>query len=184
LLSRQSARIPQTHVSHEQTQPGAPKKMIDFESLRISLNLVRAAIRDRKAAVDLDRVRELDRDYIALLREVKEFPAKRNRVSVNITINLDENNIATALALRQQLTIMKSQISDKKMVFYTAYEQVSNAPPQDKLVGHYNDENQIVRQWAERRCTQTTARRLRVAAGWRSLSRTSRTRIRPYMLRK
>ncbi|SDB58838.1 serine--tRNA ligase [Bauldia litoralis] len=125
--------------------------MIDLKVLRNEPDLVRAAIRDKGANVDLDLVLELDRDYVALLREVEEVRAERNRVSSSISGKPDEATIATARALREQLASMEAELAEKKKAFFTAYKQVPNIPTHDTPVGHSEDENQVVRRWGERR---------------------------------
>ena len=125
--------------------------MIDLKLLRNQPDLVRAAIRNKGASVDLDRVLELDREYVALLREIEKVRAERNRAAKSISGTPDETTIAAARALRERLAAMEAELAEKKETFLNAFKQVPNIPTPDTPIGHSEDDNQVVRQWGERR---------------------------------
>ena len=55
--------------------------MIDIRILRENPELVKKNAARRGCDVDIDKLSELDKQYLALVREVEELRAERNRLS-------------------------------------------------------------------------------------------------------
>ena len=122
--------------------------MIDINLLRNDPDLVRAAIRNKHATVDLDLLIDLDIQYVSLLREVEEKRAERNRLASRMKGGKpDPSAIAQARALREDLVTMEAALANKKLEFTALYRKVPNIPTADTPIGHSEEDNQVVREW-------------------------------------
>ncbi|MCL4157852.1 UNVERIFIED_CONTAM: hypothetical protein GTU68_056692 [Idotea baltica] len=125
--------------------------MIDLKFIRSSPELVRAAIRDKGEEVDLDLLLKLDREHVALIGEVEKKRAERNQLSSSMKGKPDQAVIAKARTLRDEISEMESVISQKKEEFTRLYKKVPNIPSVDTPIGLSEDDNQVVREWGDRK---------------------------------
>jgi seryl-tRNA synthetase len=125
--------------------------VIDLNLLRNNPDLVRAAIRDKGGAVDLDFLLKLDREHSSLIRQVEEKRAERNKLASSMRGKPEPAMIAEARSLRDELSKMEAELAEKKSVFMALYKKVPNIPTADTPVGHSEEENQIVCQWGSPR---------------------------------
>lgn len=126
--------------------------MIDLNLLRNDPNLVRAAIQNKHVTVDLDLLIDLDQKHVALLREVEDRRAERNRLAASMKGGKpDPAEVAKARALREELAVMETALAEKKREFTALYKKVPNIPTADTPIGHSEEENQVVRKWGSPR---------------------------------
>lgn len=124
--------------------------MIDLNLLRSNPDLVRAAIKNKGASVDVDALLELDRQYVLLLREVEGMRSERNRlVSSRSRPKPEPAEIEIARALRDELAKKEALLSEKKQAFDFLFKKVPNIPSEDTPIGHSEEENLIVREWGK-----------------------------------
>jgi seryl-tRNA synthetase len=77
--------------------------MIDLKILRSQPGLVRQAIRNKGATVDLDHLLRRDSEQLALQKKVEDMRAERNRLSAAMKAGRpDPMAIAEARALREE----------------------------------------------------------------------------------
>ena len=126
--------------------------MIDLKILRSQPELLKQAIRNKGAKVDLDLLFELDANQAALLRQVEEMRAERNRLAATMKAGRpDPTAIAAARALREELSRLEPALNVAKSEFLGVYKQVPNIPTDDTPVGLSEEDNVVVRVWGEPR---------------------------------
>ena len=126
--------------------------MIDLNLLRNNPDLVRAAIRNKGAMVDLDLLLELDNQHVALLRAVEDKRAERNRLASSMKAGKpDPAMIGQARGLREELAEMEAALAEKKLEFTALYKKVPNIPTADTPIGQSEEDNQVVLEWGSRR---------------------------------
>jgi len=126
--------------------------VIDLNLLRNDPDLVRAAIRNKSAPIDLDLLLDLDRQHLTLLRKVEEKRAERNRFASSMKGGRpDSATITTARAQREELAVLEAALAEKKLEFTALYKKVPNIPTADTPIGHSEEENQVVREWGRPR---------------------------------
>ncbi|MHA7776308.1 serine--tRNA ligase [Roseibium sp. M-1] len=126
--------------------------MIDLNLLRTNPDVVRAAIKNKSASVDLDLLLQLDKDHVAMIQQVEEMRAERNKLSSSMKGGKpDPETIAKARALRDELNKKEEELAGKKAEFLALYKKVPNIPTDDTPIGHSEEENQVVRQWGTKR---------------------------------
>ena len=110
--------------------------MIDLKILRSQPELLKQAIRNKGAKVDLDLLFELDANQAALLRQVEEMRAERNRLAATMKAGRpDPTAIAAARALREELSRLEPALNVAKSEFLGVYKQVPNIPTDDTPSG-------------------------------------------------
>lgn len=126
--------------------------MIDLKILRSQPEVVKQAIQNKGATVDLDLLLKLDGEQLALQKKVEDMRAERNRLSAAMkTGRPDPAAIAEARALREELTKLEAALDVAKSKFLALYKQVPNLPTDDTPVGFSEEENLVVRVWGEPR---------------------------------
>jgi seryl-tRNA synthetase len=126
--------------------------MIDLKILRSQPGLVKQAIRNKGATVDLDHLLKLDSEQLALQKKVEDMRAERNRLSAAMKNGKpDPTAIAEARALREELTKLDAALDLAKSEFLALYKQVPNVPTDDTPVGFSEEDNVTVRVWGKPR---------------------------------
>jgi seryl-tRNA synthetase len=124
--------------------------MIDLKILRSEPDLVRQAIRNKGATLDLDLLLELDVEQAKLQKAVEELRAERNRVSGAMKTGIrDPEAIAKSRGLREELTKLEASLEETKAEFISLYKKVPNIPTEDTPVGFSEEENVVARVWGE-----------------------------------
>lgn len=126
--------------------------MIDLNLLRDDPDKVRAAIRNKAATVDLEQVIQLDREHVALLQQVEEKRAERNKIASSMKGGKPApETIAKARALRDELSKMENDLAEKRSAFLSLFKNIPNIPTDDTPIGHSEEENRVTRQWGSPR---------------------------------
>ncbi len=126
--------------------------MIDLKILRSQTELVRQAILNKGAVVDIDLLLKLDGEQATLLRQVEEMRAERNRLASLMKGGKPKASvIAQARALREHLADREAALQVAKSEFLALYKKVPNLPTDDTPVGFSEEENVVVRVWGEPR---------------------------------
>ncbi|NTG78139.1 serine--tRNA ligase [Agrobacterium rhizogenes] len=124
--------------------------MIDVKILRNQPELVKAAIQNKGSPVDLDLVLKLDREQVALQRQVEKSRTERNRLSATMKSGKPEPGmIADARALRENLAKLETELDAAKVKFWAEYKKVPNIPTDDTPLGLSEEENQVARVWGK-----------------------------------
>jgi len=122
--------------------------VIDIKILRNQPELIKAAIQNKGSPVDLDLVIKLDREHVALQRQVQELRAERNRLSAAMKSGKPEPGmVADARRLRENLAKLETELDAAKTTFLTEFKKVPNIPTDDTPLGLSEEENQVVRIW-------------------------------------
>src|SRR6516165_8787382 len=106
--------------------------MIDLKILRSQPELVRQAIRNKGATVDLDLLLRLDGEQAVLQKKVEDMRAERNKLSAAMKTGKPEPAaIAKARAVREELTKLEAALDITKLEFLALYKKVPNLPTHD-----------------------------------------------------
>nr|WP_260691642.1 serine--tRNA ligase [Rhizobium laguerreae] len=123
-------------------------RVIDIKILRNQPELIKAAVQNKGSPVDLDLVIKLDREHVALQRQVEELRTERNRLSAAMKSGKPEPGmVADARGLRENLAKLETELDAAKATFLAEFKKVPNIPTDDTPLGLSEEENQVVRIW-------------------------------------
>lgn len=124
--------------------------MIDIKILRTNPDLVREAVKNKCAKVDVDAVIVLDSERIKLQQEVESLRARRNELSDSMGKGKpDPALIAESKEIKEKLAKLEVEFEAKETAFFAEFKKVPNIPTTDTPIGLTEDENQVVRVWGE-----------------------------------
>ena len=124
--------------------------MIDIKILRTNPEVVRAAIVNKSAKVNLDDVIKLDAERLKLQQEVESLRARRNGLSDSMGKGKpDPALIAEAKEIKEQLAELEVAFEAAETAFFAEFKKVPNLPTEDTPIGLSEDENQVVRVWGK-----------------------------------
>ncbi len=131
--------------------------MLDIAIIREQPERVRQAMRDlfdEEALSRVDLVLELDTKYRALLTEVEEMRAEKNKVSKIIaqTRNPQERNakIEQMKSLNVRLDRKEGDLAEIERTLNEEMLWIPNIPAADVPVGKGEEENVVLREWGEK----------------------------------
>ena len=129
--------------------------MLDIRFIRENAEAVKAAMINRNADVDVDAVLEFDSRRRAIVTEVEELKAERNRISKNIGKIIQEGGDAEAI--KAQVREMGDKISafDEELREIDAELRnrllfIPNMPSATTPIGKDETANPVVRSWGEK----------------------------------
>ncbi len=126
--------------------------MLDLRFIRENPDEVRAAIRRRGIAVDLDRLLDLDRQLLDLRRRREETKAEQNRLSKSVPqLQGDEKAAAITRSkeLGRQIKPLEEQIASREAELRPLQLEVPNMPDPEVPEGLEAADNREVRRWGE-----------------------------------
>lgn len=124
--------------------------MIDIKILRTNPEVVRTAVQNKCAKVDVDAVIVLDTERIKLQQEVEVLRARRNEISDSMGKGKpDPALIAEAKEIKEKLAMLEATFAEAEEKFYAEFKKIPNLPTSDTPVGLSEDENQVVRVWGK-----------------------------------
>jgi seryl-tRNA synthetase len=126
--------------------------MLDIAFIREYPELVKAGAQKKRLKVDLDRLLEVDRQRRALLTEIEQFRAERNRQSRGIaggTPGEREARLAETRALTERLRQLEAALPPVEREFDQLMLQVPNVPAADVPDGLTDADNVEIRRWGE-----------------------------------
>jgi len=150
--------------------------MIDIQLLRDQPDIVKAACRDKNAAVsaaDIDHLIEIDARRRELLSRIEELRRERNEIADAGRDNEGgrpaQEQIARGKELKIEVAELENKYAELEAEFYAKFREVPNLPSADVPVGATEDENVVASHWGEARelasSRSPTGRSPRRAAG-------------------
>lgn len=114
--------------------------MLDIKYIRENSELVKKAVSDKQLSgtVDIDKILELDQEYIGLLQKVELHRTLRNKLSDSIgKVGADErdNLIKEATAVKEELSSMEATLKSLRDRLDMLLLWVPNPPAQDVPYG-------------------------------------------------
>ncbi len=156
--------------------------MLDIKTIRQNIDLVKTALKNRGAEVDLNVLIDLDARRRALIQEAEDLKAKRNQFSQlmakgkseGIDIDARKNEMRE---ISERIKAIDGELKEAEDAVTSFVLEIPNIPHESVPVGHSSEDNPVVRTWGEkpefsllRRSTGTSARR------WASSTSSARRR--------
>lgn len=129
--------------------------MLDIKFIRENAEAIKTAMKNRNADVDVDAVLKLDSRRRAIVSEVEELKAERNRISKNIGQMIKEGGDPEAV--KSQVREMGDRIGalddEQREVDATLRDAllfIPNMPSATTPIGKDENDNPIIRSWGEK----------------------------------
>ncbi len=124
--------------------------MLDIKYIRENAEIVKKAIADKQltGTVDIDKLLELDRQYLSLLQKVESHRSLRNQLSADIgkLQGADrEKLIKEASKVKEELAGIEDELKELKMQVDALLLWVPNIPASDVPFGTGEHENVVIR---------------------------------------
>ena len=125
--------------------------MLDIKFIRENPDQVKKAVTDKQlvGTVDIDKLLEIDLQYLQILRKVESHRSLKNQLSDDISKVKDENArrklIEEATEVKRELAEMEDQLKDIKAEVDSMMLWVPNPPADDVPYGEGEDDNKVVR---------------------------------------
>ncbi|MDZ7370054.1 MAG: serine--tRNA ligase [candidate division KSB1 bacterium] len=127
--------------------------MLDLKFIRENPEIVRKAIRDKRATVDLDAFLALDARRRELIGKVESARAEQNKVTQQISVMKKAGQDASAVIvemgrLSDEIRSMNDELRSVEAELYELHIRIPNIPHESVPVGTEKD-NVVVKQWGE-----------------------------------
>ncbi|RJP46448.1 MAG: serine--tRNA ligase [Armatimonadetes bacterium] len=116
--------------------------MLDINFIRENTDLVKKAVQQKHADVDIDELLRVDQERRKLLSEVEGLREQRNIAS-------KEKNIEKGKEIKNKLEDLEPKLEEVNKKFYELMIYVPNIILSDVPVGKDESENVVVRKWGE-----------------------------------
>ena len=126
--------------------------MLDIAFIREFPELVKAGAKKKRIPVDVDRLLDVDRQRRALITEIEQLRAERNRQSKlvsSVPASEREALLADTRAIIEQLKLNETALAPLEEEFERLMLQVPNVPAPDVPEGLTDADNVEVRRWGE-----------------------------------
>ncbi|MDI3538407.1 MAG: seryl-tRNA synthetase [Bacillota bacterium] len=130
--------------------------MLDPKFVRSNPDVVREALRKRRASANLDEFLRLDEERRRLLGEVEQLKARRNRASEEIARlkkagQPAEDLIAEMRGVSDQIKELDARVREVEEELNRALLYIPNIPDESVPEGESDADNPVVRTWGEPR---------------------------------
>lgn len=122
--------------------------MLDIKFIRQNSEVVRQAIKNKKADLDLDKLLAVDERRRHLLVESESFKAEQNKRSKGPQSPVDLEELK---ALKGKIKLIVDELSCIEEEFGTLMAMVPNIPSEDTPIGKDESENKVLRNWGKPR---------------------------------
>jgi seryl-tRNA synthetase len=127
--------------------------MLDIQFIREHAEEVRTAAQNKNIALNVDKLLELDKERLRLLREIEELNSLKNDINdlMKKAASPEERQelIAKGKEIKAQLDIREPQFAEVKKEFEVLMAQVPTVPSADTPVGKSDADNVEVAKWGE-----------------------------------
>lgn len=128
--------------------------MLDIKFIRENPDVVKKGIADKQliGTVDIDKLLELDSQYLNLLRKVETHRSLKNSLSSNISkVSQEEREklINEATKVKQELSEMEEEMKSLKAQIDSMMLWVPNPPAEDVPYGENEEGNVVIRKVGE-----------------------------------
>jgi seryl-tRNA synthetase len=129
--------------------------MLDLKRMQNNPDVVRESLKKRGSAIDVQEFATLDEKRKALIAEVEELKAERNKVGPEIAKRKRAKEDASDLLARMGEVAERVKTLDAELAEVQAAEKewimaVPNIPAEDTPVGATEDDNPVRRYWGEK----------------------------------
>jgi seryl-tRNA synthetase len=126
--------------------------MLEIAFIREFPNLVKAGAKKKRIPVDVDRLLDVDRQRRALITEIEQVRAERNRKSKLVSSlppHEREALLAETRVITEQLRHSETALAPLEAEFESLMLQVPNVPAADVPEGLTDADNVEIRRWGE-----------------------------------
>lgn len=120
--------------------------MLDIKFIRKNPEIIKQAIKNKKADLDLDKLLAADERRRHLLVESESMKAEQNKRSKGPQSPKDLEELK---ALKEKIKIVEGELGSVEEEFERLMAMVPNIPTDDTPVGQDESGNQVIRQWGE-----------------------------------
>jgi seryl-tRNA synthetase len=120
--------------------------MLDIKFIRQNQEKVREAIKNKKAALDLDKLLALDERRRHLLSESETLKAEQNKRSKGPQSPVDLEELKT---LKEKKKLIESELACVEEEYEQLMLMVPNIPSEDTPIGPDESGNKVLRQWGK-----------------------------------
>ena len=129
--------------------------MLDIKFIRQNVELVKKALQDRGAPIQLDTLMEKDNGRRALIQKAEELKAARNQFSMRIARAKNEGGDleqekAEMRRISDDIKSLDGQIHDVEIAIEAIVMEIPNIPHESVPVGSDPSYNQVVRTWGDK----------------------------------
>ena len=129
--------------------------MLDIKTIRQNIDLVKTALKNRGAEVDLNVLIDLDARRRALIQEAEDLKAKRNQFSQlmakgkseGIDIDARKNEMRE---ISERIKAIDGELKEAEDAVTSFVLEIPNIPHESVPVGHSPEDNPVVRTWGEK----------------------------------
>jgi len=126
--------------------------MLDIKFIRENSELIKEAARKKRIAFDVEKLLEMDKERLELLRSVEEKRAEHNIISKKIA-GLEgkekEINIKEAEKIKKELEGKEQELKQKEQTFKELMLQAPNVPDPSVPEGESDIDNKEIRKWGK-----------------------------------
>src|SRR3990167_2660324 len=120
--------------------------MLDIKFIRNNQDKVREAIKNKKSALDLDKLLATDERRRHLLNESESLKAEQNKRSKGPQSPVDLEELK---ALKEKIKLIESELKCVEEDYEKLMMMVPNIPSEDTPVGKDESENKVLRNWGK-----------------------------------
>lgn len=132
--------------------------MLDIKFIRENPDKVKKACRAKKELVDIDRLLELDKEYLRLLQKLEELRHKRRESSKwrskvqgpKSKVNLGRKRMETPKYSRKELKECEEETRGTKEKRDKLLLEVPNLPAPDVKFGQSENDNEVIKTWGKK----------------------------------
>ncbi|VGO17660.1 Serine--tRNA ligase [Pontiella desulfatans] len=129
--------------------------MLDIRFVRENADAVKTAMKNRNADVDIDAVIALDDRRRAIVAEVDELKAERNRISKSIGLMIKEGKDpeeikAEVRAMGDRISALDEEQREVESKLREGLLYIPNLPSATTPVGLTENDNPVIRSWGEK----------------------------------
>ncbi|MDZ8117996.1 serine--tRNA ligase [Pontiella agarivorans] len=129
--------------------------MLDIRFIRENADAVKAAMKNRKADVDVDAVLTLDARRREIVGEVETLKAERNKISKSIGLMIKEGKDPEAVKTQvremgDKISAFDEELRDVEAKLKEGLLYIPNMPSDTTPIGESEDDNPVIRTWGEK----------------------------------
>jgi seryl-tRNA synthetase len=129
--------------------------MLDIKTIRQNIDLVKTALQNRGASVDLNILIDLDAKRRVLIQEAEDLKAKRNQFSQlmgkgkaeGVDLDAKKNEMRE---MSDRIKAIDGELKEAEDAVTRFVLEIPNIPHESVPVGHSPEDNPVVREWGEK----------------------------------
>jgi seryl-tRNA synthetase len=129
------------------------KLMIDLRELTKRRDEIAKNISQRAMNVDIDKIIELQQEYLTLLQNIEQLRSKRNENALAMKQKLEQQErtrlIEEGRSLKEQIAQAEQDFSEVEKTYFTLAKTIPNYAHPDIPIGFEESDNRLLKTWGE-----------------------------------